>query len=93
MNEKIRFQSNVATDLNNLLTPYEAISITTSNKVRDSIKKTLDLIALFPQMYVIAFDDIRVVKIDDYPILVQYRIVDRIPVIASIVFAGSPFPS
>jgi len=93
MNEKIRYQSNVAADLDNLLTPYEAISIATSNRVRDSIKNALGLISSFPQMYAIAFDDIRVVKIDAYPILIQYRIINQTPVIASIVFAGSPFPS
>ena len=91
MNEKIRFQSNVAADLDLLLSPYEAISVATSNRVRDAIKNTLAFIESFPEMYAIAFDDIRVVKIDGYPVLVQYRIVDRIPVIASVVFAGSPF--
>lgn len=90
MNEKIKFQSNVATDLNLILSDYENTSVVTSNRVRDSIRKTFNLIESFPEMYAIVFDDIRVVKIENYTILIQYRVVDRIPVIASVVFSGAP---
>ena len=90
MNAKIRFQSSVATDLDIILSGYENNSGVTSNRVRASIRNTFKLIELFPEMYAIAFDDIRAVKTEKYPILIQYRVVDKIPVIVSVVFSGAP---
>ena len=90
MNDQIRFQRDVAADLDFVISNYEDVSIPSANRVRDSIRDTFRLITLFPEMYAVAFDDIRVVKIEGYPILVQYRIVNDVPVVASVAFSGAP---
>ncbi|MDB2686324.1 hypothetical protein N9Y42_03870 [Mariniblastus sp.] len=84
MLEKIRFQKNVPGDLENILNAYELISISGANKVRSEIQRTLELIASFPEMYATIEQEIRLVKTRNYPLLVQYVIVNDIPVVLSV---------
>ena len=65
MQEKIRFQKNVPSDIDVLLERYSSEG--TSNRVRSSISRTFELIELFPEMYAVVYDDIRLVKTKDYP--------------------------
>jgi len=87
MHEKIRFQKNVPHDLDNLLGRFELDSLNAADKVRDEIKRTLDLVATFPEMYAIIDNNIRLVKTKTYPVLIQYTIVDELPVVLSIYHA------
>jgi len=88
MKEKIRFQENVPADLDRVLENYETDSRATANRVRESISRTFDFIETFPKMYAVVYDDIRLVKTKEYPILVQYRIVESVPVVLSLYFSG-----
>jgi hypothetical protein len=90
MTEKIKFQKNVPQDLARVLQSYDAVSARTSNNVRDSISRTFGFIETFPEMYAVVFDDVRLVRIKDYPILIQYRLVRDIPVVVSVYFSGTP---
>ena len=84
MLEKIRFQKSVPDDLEKILSAYAAKSPVAANKVRDEIKQTLEFIELFPEMYAVVEDDIRLVRTKSYPLLIQYCIVDDIPIVLSI---------
>jgi hypothetical protein len=90
MNEKIRFQENIPADLDRVLENYMTNSGATVNRVRKSISRTFDFIETFPKMYAVIYEDVRLVKTKEYPILIQYRIVENIPVILSLHFAGTP---
>ena len=84
MLEKIRFQKNVPRDLDDILTAYELTSSAGTNNVRSEIRRTLELISAFPEMYAVIGDGIRLVKTKTYPLLIQYTIVGEIPVVLSI---------
>ena len=88
MQEKIRFQKNVASDLDRILEAYESKSAITANKVRDELANTLEYISMFPEMYAVVDDDIRLVKTKNYPLLIQYCIVEGIPVVLSVFVSG-----
>ena len=86
MPEKIRYQKNIPQDLDRTLTRYQ--SELTANRVRSSISRTFELIESFPKMYAVVYDDIRLVKTKDYPVMIQFRLLEDVPVILSIFFAG-----
>ena len=88
MPEKIRFQKNVPSDIDFLLEHYT--SENTTNRVRSTISRTFELIEMFPRMYAVAFDDIRLVKTKGYPILIQFRLLNETPVVLSVYFSGEP---
>lgn len=84
MLEKIRFQKNVPGDLDDIFNANELNSIDGANKVRSEIERTLDLILTFPEMYAVVDRGIRLVKTKNYPLLIQYEIIDNIPVVLSV---------
>jgi hypothetical protein len=86
MPEKIRYQKNIPQDLDRILTRYQ--SELTANRVRSSISRTFELIESFPKMYAVVYDDIRLVKTKDYPVMIQFRLLEDVPVILPIFFAG-----
>jgi hypothetical protein len=88
MQEKIRFQKNVPSDIDEILESF--LADTTTNRVRSSIARTFELVEAFPKLYAVVYDDIRLVKTKDYPILIQFRVVDDIPIILSLYFSGGP---
>lgn len=87
MKEKIRFQKTVPGDLNEIFMAYESISPNAANNVRADIARSLGLIESYPEMYATIDGDIRVVKTKSYPLLIQYSIVNEIPIVLSIYHA------
>ena len=84
MLERIRFQKNVPGDLDDILSAYELNSFDGANKVRSEIQRTLELISTFPEMYAVVDHGIRLVKTKNYPLLIQYVIVNDLPVVLSV---------
>ena len=87
MKETIRYQKNVLGDLDGIFQAYESISLETANKVRDDLARSLELIGTFPEMHATVDGDIRVVKTKQYPLLIQYEIVNEIPLVLSVYHA------
>ncbi len=86
MLEEIRFQKSVPGDLDNIFDGYELVSLGSANKLRDEIRRTFDLISMFPEMYACADSEtgIRLVKTRNYPILIQYKIINGLPTVLSV---------
>lgn len=84
MADRIRFHPRIPQELNDSISKYDEISPTLGNRLRCAFRTAFANIADNPQLYAVAYDDIRIVRTKPFPYLIHYRLVDTIPAVVAI---------
>ena len=74
-----RFHPAFPYELNDALDDYDEFSVKTGNRFRLTIKKRFALITNNPELFAVAYDDVRIARVPKFPYSIHYRLVGKIP--------------
>lgn len=74
MTYSVRYHPSVPRDIAEALMWYERVSLDLANRLRRAIASALAEMRCQPLLHGIAFDDVRVIRVRDFPYLVQYQV-------------------
>ena len=74
-----RFHPAVPYELNAALDDYDEFSVKTGNRFRETVKKRFALITSNPELFAVAYDDIRIARVPKFPYSIHYYLIGEIP--------------
>ena len=79
MENKSRFHPEFPPDLSAALDYLEQFSVRTGNSFREALRNRIHLIGENPELFAVAYDDVRIARIPKFAYSVHYRLVGNTP--------------
>lgn len=89
MADLVRFHPQIPDDLAAAIAWYTQISPAIANRFRVAIKGSFSRIHEQPLVYGQLFDDVRCIRVQGFPYLIQYRLRDETPFVLGVFHSGS----
>ena len=89
MAKRLRFNADVASDLQNATDWYDGISPRLGNRFRAAVRARFRGIAAHPEQFGYAFDDVRFARLRRFPYLVLFRETNQAITVLGILHAAS----